>query len=1059
VRSIITPISSKLNLNIGNFVSNLRKAAAQANKFASNLSGQINAGLVEPAKKAKFEFKDVARIVQGIMISKVFYGGLSAIRAATNAVWEFGKQLEYAKIVYSNLFGSTELATEFINVLKDFAAVTPFAFSDAEEAAKRLLAYGIQYKNVMYVMQGVLAASTVQNNPAVIESISRAIGQIYTKGRLMNEEMRQLAEAGIPAYEILREKLGLTNDQLRNLGKTAIPASVAINALIDGINERFGGVVEQAAKTTQGIISNIKDNAVQLFAGIFSPAQERIRLFLADIEKLVSRLRQIYELKGLGGVFEALVPPELQAAVRTLIVNLMNLWSVIKSLVSSVFNILGSLMQVLLPVLNAVLPILNAIAGYIAGLINLITSNEKVMRRLISIILAAAAAWLIYKTYTLAATVTTAVANLIIKSVKGIITAFNFLLAHPIWALLAVGVGLFIYLSGASNKFAQSIRNVFAALTSLGGVDPSKILLPESKERANDLSKFNEKLEATAADMEDLASSTGKANKAAKGLFSFDEVFSLKAPDESIADNITDTLDDMSDALAGFEVPDMALDNIWDGLDFGGAAQDFVDNLLEALGGKSQALNMGIGGLLGAIIGGLIGGPLGAAIGGLAGAILGYFWDDIAKALNLTDTGKVAIPLATFLGAAIGAVFGGPMGALIGGAIGALVGWIIDAIARMVETGDWTPLAMPLGIGLGAAIGLVAGGPVGALIGAAIGGLVGWLVKLIADNWGPISEWFAKTWQDISKWLEDTWRKFGIWLATKWLAINDWYNSKREAFLKWLDDIALRLGKWWSGITDTVKQWLSKIGITTNSGLKPIDDSYTKWRNGVRDDFLKWWNNIWNMFAEWLAKLALKVSTGLATMKESFLKWAGEVGSSASTTWAKIWDTFTTWIDKLKVSVQNGLNIMGKAFANWADDIWNNTFVKLFEWIAEAIKKLEEFFNLNSQTSNYGAGYGVLDGHATGGIFDKEHIARFAEGNKAEAVIPLENASAMQPFVDAIARGITNSLAPIILSSGNQGGSQQVLYVGTLIADDRGIKELNKRLEILQVQERDRKGL
>src|SRR5690606_5696921 len=105
--------------------------------------------------------------------------------------------------------------------------------------AKRLLAYGIEAKNVMFMMQGVLSAATVQGTDAVIEPISRAFGQIYTKGRLMNEEMRQLAEAGIPAYEILQEKLNLTAEELRNLGRTAIPAHVALNALVEGINERY----------------------------------------------------------------------------------------------------------------------------------------------------------------------------------------------------------------------------------------------------------------------------------------------------------------------------------------------------------------------------------------------------------------------------------------------------------------------------------------------------------------------------------------------------------------------------------------------------------------------------------------------------------------------------------------------------------------------------------------------------------------------------------------------------------------------------------------------------
>ena len=137
-------LTARLNLNIQNFASNLQSASGMMNKFASNMSGTINDGMTEPAKKAGFAFKDVGRIVQGILISQAFYTGLRSIKEATSATWDFASSLEYAQIAYSNLFGDTKLATEFINVLKDFAAVTPFGFTEAEKAAKRLLAYGIE---------------------------------------------------------------------------------------------------------------------------------------------------------------------------------------------------------------------------------------------------------------------------------------------------------------------------------------------------------------------------------------------------------------------------------------------------------------------------------------------------------------------------------------------------------------------------------------------------------------------------------------------------------------------------------------------------------------------------------------------------------------------------------------------------------------------------------------------------------------------------------------------------------------------------------------------------
>ena len=115
--------------------------------------------------------------------------------------------------------------------------------------------------------------------------------------------------------------------------------------------------------------------------------------------------------------------------------------------------------------------------------------------------------------------------------------------------------------------------------------------------------------------------------------------------------------------------------------------------------------------------------------------------------------------------------------------------------------------------------------------------------------------------------------------------------------------------------------------------------------------------------------------------------------------------------------------------------------------------------------SSFGfSGISGLAGHATGGIFNKEHIARFAEGNKAEAIIPLQNPGAMQPFVDAVAGGLTQSLSGILsaMQDNNSGSSnddgRQIMYVGTLIADDAGLKELDRRMRVITIQENQRRG-
>lgn len=1252
-------LTARLNLNIQNFASNLQSASGMMNKFAKDMNGTINKGMTDPAKKAGFAFKDVGRIVQGILISQAFYTGLRSIKDTTSATWEFASSLEYAQIAYSNLFGNTELATEFINVLKDFAAVTPFSFTEAEKAAKRLLAYGIEYKNVMYVMQGVLSASTMTGSAQTIESVSRALGQINTKGRLYNEEMRQLTEAGIPAYEILQEKLGLTQDQLKNLAKNAVPASVAINALVDGINERFGGVAQVSNLTMKGLFANLKDNLLMIGSEAIQPLFNKVKALLVPFVEFVTELRNIVDTQGLGGVFERLIPPEMQGTIRMFIANLQNLWTVIKINLANAFKAFKIVLEAVIRVFNAFAPVITAVLDVIARLTQVILNNEKAVRFLTAALAACAAGWVIFKIQAVASAAVVGVVNLISKAVLGLSKALTVVVAHPFWALMVGLVGLVVGLSGGFNKLGDSINGFFKKLTQFNGIDPDKILLPSQKERAADLDKFNKKLSGTGDAMDDLASKTGKATKAAKGLLSFDEVFKLNQPDEGTDAGATDWGD--------FELPDfggMGEALIPEIPSFDGFATDFVDNLLEALGGKEKLLSAGIGTLLGAALGGLIGGPLGAKIGAIIGAIAGWFWPQIADALGLTDVGKVALPISTVLGTAIGFVAGGPLGAVIGTAIGALVGWIIDRIAKGLEVGDWTGIGLPVGIGLsagigfliggplgaliggaigalvghvvdlfidgftngnwdasgiamslgpliGAGIGMIAGGPAGAAIGAAIGLLVGWIVDLIVDNWDAIVDWFkgvgkwfgevfstigeffanvgkatgeffSGIWDTVSTFFSDLWNGIvewasdifaplidafnnlfsfigqvmsDIWLgittvwndiktavvtvATQiwetlseifsfikdlvvkivtdiWTIVSTFFSDLWEKFSTWISDIWTKLTTWLGDIWNKISEWFgqileavsgffSQIWEAVSGFFSDIWDSFSTWVNDVWTKFTTWLSDIWNKLTEWTSQVVSKVATFFSDIWNMLTTWVGQIISKISEFFGNIWNSITSWFAKyfskvgelfsnivssvvnfvanvinkftnffsdLWTVVKNGVSNIYNTFTNWISDLWNNVFGKFFGWINDGISKLKEFFGLESKAKNTNTSYTVTSGstpkrgHATGGIFRREHVARFAEGNKAEAVIPLENAEAMQPFVTAISDGIMQGLMPTIAAiarntgSGMSGDNEALrpLYVGTLIADERGLKELERKMQVIRISENQRRG-
>jgi tape measure domain-containing protein len=79
----------------------------------------------------------------------------------------------------------------------------------------------------------------VGGNQDTLNGVIVALGQMQTKGKLVQQEVNQIAERGIPIFEILRKKLGLTQEQLGNIGEQGISSAKAIPLILEGINEKF----------------------------------------------------------------------------------------------------------------------------------------------------------------------------------------------------------------------------------------------------------------------------------------------------------------------------------------------------------------------------------------------------------------------------------------------------------------------------------------------------------------------------------------------------------------------------------------------------------------------------------------------------------------------------------------------------------------------------------------------------------------------------------------------------------------------------------------------------
>jgi hypothetical protein len=137
--------------------------------------------------------------------------------------------------------------------------------------------------------------------------LALVFGQIRASGRLLGNDLRQLASAGIPAIEIIRKQLQLSKAQVQDLmaGNLNIPSGLALEALARGLQERYRGLARLQSQSFQGLTSTAKDYFSQLSGVLTHPLFKRTENFLrTQVNPLLTQLTNAFKRKP-GGDWNA----------------------------------------------------------------------------------------------------------------------------------------------------------------------------------------------------------------------------------------------------------------------------------------------------------------------------------------------------------------------------------------------------------------------------------------------------------------------------------------------------------------------------------------------------------------------------------------------------------------------------------------------------------------------------------------------------------------------------------------------------------------------------------
>lgn len=333
---------AELLVKIGADTSDIKK---EINATKRMIRDAFGGDFLSMSQKAVVGLAGIGAAIAGI--------GVKAVQAAA--------KLQNVQTAFTNMLGSGEKSTAFVKELQQFAAKTPFEFSQVTEAAQKFLAFGFTAEQVIPTLTAVGdAAAGVGLGAEGINRVTLALGQMAAKSRVQSDEMLQLTEAGIPAWQMLADKIGKSVPEAMDMvSKGSVDAATGISALVEGMNSKFGGMMEQQSSTIQGTWSTLMDGLEQSAAQVGLKISEALSLpeVFQSIGDVLTDFATTVQSSGIAEAFRQAVPPEFQLALIAIATTLVGV------AVPAISLAVGALAGFAAPLIAAV----SAAAPFIAG--------------------------------------------------------------------------------------------------------------------------------------------------------------------------------------------------------------------------------------------------------------------------------------------------------------------------------------------------------------------------------------------------------------------------------------------------------------------------------------------------------------------------------------------------------------------------------------------------------------------------------------------------------------------------------------------------------------------
>lgn len=246
----------KIRVEITGESKSLERACSNAEKSISGISASCKKAS-DSVKRLNDTMQAVGGIELGSIVGdvagKIAGMGLSCIKASA--------QMRQYEIAFQTMLKSADAGTKILKDLQKFAADTPFDVPGVVQSAQQLVAFGFAADEVIPTLRTLGdAAAGLGKSTEGVQQLAYALGQIKTSGTLKTEDINQLTNAGIGAWEMLAQASGKSISEIKDMtAKGMIDSLTAVEVLTNGINKAYGGMMEKTSKEITGLVSNIEE--------------------------------------------------------------------------------------------------------------------------------------------------------------------------------------------------------------------------------------------------------------------------------------------------------------------------------------------------------------------------------------------------------------------------------------------------------------------------------------------------------------------------------------------------------------------------------------------------------------------------------------------------------------------------------------------------------------------------------------------------------------------------------------------------------------------------------